>query len=111
MLYPLLLAALTIAWLVPQEALLSLPPVPRFVAAVVLAFGPIFVANLVFAQRFRDSPSATTAFAANLLGAIIGGMIEYVSLVTGYRFLLVVVGGLYALAFLVTPRRSLVPRR
>jgi hypothetical protein len=110
-LYPLLLALLAIAWLVPQEALLSLAPVPRFVVAVVLAFGPIFVANLVFAQRFRDSPSATTAFAANLLGAIIGGMIEYVSLVTGYRFLLVVVGGLYALAFLVTPRRSLVPRR
>ena len=34
-------------------------------------------------------------------------MIEYVSLITGYRFLLIVVGGLYALAFLVTPRRSL----
>ena len=75
-------------------------------AAVSLAFGPIFVANLVFAQRFREAPSATTAFAANLLGAIVGGMVEYVSLITGYRFLLVVVGVLYALAFLVTPRRS-----
>ena len=38
--------------------------------------------------------------------AIVGGMAEYVSLVTGYRFLLVVVGVLYALAFVVTPRRS-----
>jgi hypothetical protein len=105
-LYPLLLALLALSWLIPQEALLSLPPAPRFVAAVSLAFGPIFVANLVFAQRFREAPSATTAFAANLLGAIVGGMVEYVSLVTGYRFLLVVVGVLYALAFLVTPRRA-----
>ena len=108
-LYPLLLALLAVAWLVPQESLLSLAPVPRFIVAVALAFGPIFVANLVFAQRFRESASATTAFAANLLGAIVGGMIEYVSLITGYRFLLIVVGGLYALAFVVTPKRSLTP--
>ncbi len=108
-LYPFLFILLLVAWLVPQESLLSLAPVPRFIAAVSLAFGPIFMANLVFAQRFRDAASATTAFAANLLGAIIGGMIEYVSLITGYRFLLIVVGGLYALAFLVTPRRSLTP--
>ena len=60
-------------------------------AAVALAFAPIFIANLVFAQRFREVGSATTAFAANLLGAIAGGMIEYLALVSGYRFLLVVV--------------------
>jgi hypothetical protein len=62
------------------------------------------MANLVFAQRFRQAGSATTAFAANLLGAIVGGTIEYLALVTGYRFLLIIVGALYALAFLTTPR-------
>jgi hypothetical protein len=105
-LYPILLALLALAWAVPQDSLLSLAPVPRFCAAVALAFAPIFVANLVFAQRFREAGSATTAFAANLLGAIVGGMIEYVALISGYRFLLVVVGGLYALAFLATPRKA-----
>ena len=105
-LYPLLLALLAVAWAVPQDSLLSLAPVPRFVAAVALAFAPIFIANLVFAQRFREVGSATTAFAANLLGAIVGGMIEYLALVSGYRFLLLVVGVLYALAFLTTPRAS-----
>ncbi|MDQ1373411.1 MAG: hypothetical protein QOJ09_749 [Actinomycetota bacterium] len=103
--YPVLLALLLLAWAVPQESLLSLGPVPRFGAAIALAFAPIFVANLVFAQRFRDVGSATTAFAANLLGAIVGGMIEYIALISGYRFLLVVVAGLYGLAFLTTPRR------
>ncbi|HEV3226843.1 MAG TPA: hypothetical protein VGZ52_08415 [Acidimicrobiales bacterium] len=105
-LYPVLLALLAVAWAVPQEALLSLSSVPRFVAAVALAFAPIFMANLVFAQRFRESSSATTAFAANLLGAIVGGMIEYAALITGYRFLLVIVAVLYGLAFLLTPRAS-----
>jgi hypothetical protein len=106
-LYPLLLALLLVSWLVPQDALLALSSVPRFIVAVTLAFAPIFVANLVFAQRFKESASATVAFAANLLGAIIGGMIEYVSLITGYRFLLIVVAVLYGFAFVLTPRRRL----
>src|SRR5437588_3957485 len=100
MLYVLLLCALVVAWAVPQDSLLALSPVPRFFAAVALAFAPIFLANLVFSQRFAAVGSSTVAFAANLLGAMVGGMLEYLSLVTGYRFLLVVVGALYALAFL-----------
>ena len=77
---------------------------PRFLAAVLLAFAPIFLANLVFAQRFRDTASSTTAFAANLLGAMVGGMLEYLALITGYRALLLVVAGLYGLAFLTRPK-------
>jgi hypothetical protein len=103
-LYGALLAALAIAWIVPQESLLALPVVPRFVAAVLLAFTPIFLANLVFTQRFRDAGDSTVAFAANLLGAMAGGVIEYVSLITGYRALLIVVAGLYVLAFLAGRR-------
>jgi hypothetical protein len=98
-LYALLVAALAVAWAVPQESLLSLAPVPRFFAAVADAFAPIYLANLVFSQRFASVGSSTVAFAANLLGAIIGGMLEYLSMVTGYRFLLIVVAVLYALAY------------
>jgi hypothetical protein len=98
-LYLALLAALGLTWAVPQESLLGLSPVPRFLAAVALAFAPIYLANLVFAQRFAETASSTTAFAANLLGAIIGGALEYLSLVTGYRALLLIVAALYAGAF------------
>jgi hypothetical protein len=99
-LYGALMVALGVAWTIPQESLLGLPTVLRFLAATAIAFAPIFLANLVFAQRFKGVGSATTAFAANLLGAIVGGVLEYLSLITGYRFLLVVVAALYALAFL-----------
>jgi Spermine/spermidine synthase domain len=106
LLYGGLLASLALAWVVPQESLLSLTIVPRFTAAVLLAFAPIFLANLVFTQRFRDIGDSTVAFAANLLGAMVGGAIEYVSLITGYRALLILVAGLYGMAFL-TGRRYL----
>ena len=36
------------------------------------------------------------AFASNLLGAMVGGAIEYLALITGYQALLLVVAGLYA---------------
>ena len=98
-LYAALLAALAIAFAVPQHALLDLDVVPRFVAAVLLAFTPIFMANLVFAQRFKDVGSSAVAFGANLLGAMVGGVLEYASLVVGYRALLLVAALLYGLAF------------
>src|SRR5438105_4287048 len=98
-LYAGLLVALAVAWIVQPELLLGLNIVPRFLVAVTVAFVPVFLANLVFAQRFRDVAASTVAFGANLLGAMIGGVLEYVSLITGYRLLLIVVGALYAAAF------------
>jgi hypothetical protein len=106
LLYGALLVALGVSFVIPQESLLDLPVALRFVAATALAFAPIFIANLVFAQRFKDVGSSTTAFGANLLGAIVGGVLEYLSLITGFRFLLVVVAVLYGLAF-VFGRRHL----
>jgi hypothetical protein len=98
-LYAALAASLAVAWAVPAESLLALTPLPRFLAAATLAFLPIFFANLIFSQRFKDTASSTTAFAANLLGAMLGGALEYTALVTGYRFLLVVIAVLYGFAF------------
>ena len=63
-LYVALIAALALAWLVPQESLLALPVVPRFLAGCALAFAPIYLANLIFAQRFSGVETAGAAFAA-----------------------------------------------
>jgi hypothetical protein len=74
--------------------------VPRFVAAVLAAFTPIFLANMVFAQRFRDVDDSTSGFGANLLGAMAGGVLEYASLALGYQSLLIMVAAFYGLAFM-----------
>jgi len=103
-LYVVLFAALAVAWLVSPEAVLGLALLPRLAAAIALAFGPIFVANVIFAERFRESASSTLAFGTNLLGAMVGGLLEYTALIVGYRDLLVLAAILYAGALLTRPR-------
>jgi SAM-dependent methyltransferase len=104
LLFGLLFIGLLVAWLVPTDALLGFSIVPRFLLAITLAFFPIFVANLIFAERFRDTADPTAAFGANLLGAMLGGTLEYLSLLVGFRSLLFVVAALYAVAYLTRPR-------
>jgi hypothetical protein len=64
----------------------------------VLVFSPVFCAGLLFSTSFEHSSSTATDFGANLLGAMVGGVGEYLSLLAGYRFLLILVAGCYLLA-------------
>jgi hypothetical protein len=103
-LYVALFATLAVAWLLPPESLLIDPPWLRYALAAILAFAPVFCANLVFSHSFRDTRTADMAFASNLLGAMVGGALEYLALVTGYQALLLVVAALYGLAWLFATR-------
>ncbi len=105
-LYALLAVTLAIGWAVPAESLLPLPWWLRLAAAAALAFAPIFCANLIFSRRLTETSESTSAFGANLLGALLGGTLEYLALITGYRALLILAGALYVVAFVLTPRRS-----
>jgi SAM-dependent methyltransferase len=98
-------AALAVAFAVPNSALLALPLTARLVAAVALAFAPIYLANVAFAKRFSTCDDSRAAFAVNVLGAMVGGCLEYLALLTGYRNLLILAGLLYLAAFVLTPRR------
>ena len=110
LLYALLFVAIGLSVVIPSSSLLGLPFAPRFLAATALAFAPIFIANLVFAGRFRDTETPTAAFGANLLGAMVGGALEYLSILTGYRALSLVAAGLYLLAWLFGRRHVSVER-
>ncbi|MDQ4034387.1 MAG: spermidine synthase [Chloroflexota bacterium] len=99
-LYLVLFASLGIAFLVPPAALLGMAAAPRFALATALWFTPIFAANLIFAERFRRAEAAYVAFGTNLLGAMIGGVLEYLSLIVGFQLLVIVVAALYFGAFL-----------
>jgi SAM-dependent methyltransferase len=108
-LYGALGVALVVGFVVPPSALLELGAAPRFVVGATIAFAPIFLANLIFAERFKAAASSTVAFGANLLGAMVGGLLEYGALLVGYRALLIGAGLLYAAAF-VTGRSHLTRR-
>ena len=62
---------------------------------------------MIFSNSFRDTESADIAFASNLFGIMLGGMLEYFSMLVGYHMLLVAVIGFYFLAMLVRPARKL----
>lgn len=99
-LYALLFALLVINYLLPLQTLLSISiPALRYTLASLLAFTPIFLANVVFSHSFRDSLSADIAFGSNLLGTMIGGVFEYTALAFGYQFLLLPVIAFYGIAF------------
>lgn len=107
--YAVLLGGLGLAWVVPASWVLGLPLVLRAIVAIALAFLPIMAANIIFAKRFATTANPTTAFATNLLGAMLGGCLEYLSLATGYRSLLIVCAVLYVLAYAVMPATSRTP--
>ena len=100
-----LFGSLLIAFLIPNASLLSLPVPIRLTVAIVLAFAPIFFANLLFTSRFKNASNPTAAFAANLFGAMVGGCLEYLSLVLGYQLLLGVAALLYLAAVLIGQRQ------
>jgi hypothetical protein len=103
-LYALLAASILVAWALPPERLFLDPPALRYVVASALAFAPVFFANLVFSRSFGETGQADVAFASNLLGAMVGGALEYLSLLTGFRTLGLVALGLYGLAWLFERR-------
>ena len=103
-LYGALFLAIAVAYLVPADALLIDPPELRYALAAAIAFAPVFFANLVFTHSFRDTASADMAFASNLIGAMVGGALEYVALVTGFKSILLLVGALYVIAFVLARR-------
>jgi hypothetical protein len=107
-----LVAALLLAYVVPQDAFLSIGVLPlRYGLASLVAFLPVFIANLVFAGSFKGTgPAADVAFASNLIGIMLGGMLEYASLLIGYQNLLLIVIVFYVLSAVLLRRREPVPQ-
>lgn len=70
----------------------------------VLEFSPILCAGLLFGSAIQRSTSVARDYGTNLLGAMVGGAAEYLSLVTGFRMLLLVIAACYIGAVLA--RRS-----
>jgi hypothetical protein len=111
LLYAALFGALALAYLLPPDALLIDPAWLRYLVVSTITFGPVFIANLVFTHSFRETTTADTAFASNLFGAVLGGCLEYLALITGYRALLLVVVILYGLAALFATKVRLLADR
>ena len=93
-----LLALLAVNYLVPVGAVGFESRAVESLVYSLLAFSPIFCAGLLFGSSIKRSGDVTVDYGANLLGAMVGGVAEYLSLVTGFQFLLILVAIFYVAA-------------
>jgi len=100
------LAALALAYAVPASALLRLANMAQWLIGGFLVALPVFFAALIFSTLFRRRTDGTRALAYNLLGAIVGGMVEYSSMMFGVKALYILAAAIYVGAMLLSRREE-----
>jgi len=98
-LFGLLFGTLIINFLVPVSSLNSLPSESRLFAGGLLLGAPFFFAAIIFAAAFSKMRDPSLALGMNLLGTLVGGALEYLSLAIGTNALNGLAMLLYACAF------------
>jgi spermidine synthase len=90
-----LLALLALNYLIPVGTIGFDSRAVESLFYAVLMFSPILCAGLLFGSAIKRSTSLARDYGTNLLGAMVGGVGEYLSLVTGFRALLFVIALCY----------------
>ncbi len=65
---------------------------------------PILFSGIVFIRSFAVVAGKDTALGANLIGALMGALLQSVTFITGIKALLLIVVGLYLLSMLTRPK-------
>jgi spermidine synthase len=82
-------------------------PYPTKAAVVgLLTSLPMFFSGIVFIRSFAAADRKDAALGANLMGALVGGLLQTVTFVTGIKALLLIVAGLYLVAVLTRPKAA-----
>lgn len=74
--------------------------------------GPVVFSGIAFSSLLSSEKDVSAAMSWNLLGAMLGGVLEYCALNTGYRALYLVAMGIYAaalLCYLLPSKKEAVP--
>jgi SAM-dependent methyltransferase len=95
-----LVALLALNYLIPVGRVGFESRAAESIFYAVLVFSPILCAGLLFGSAIAKSTALTRDYGINLLGAMVGGVGEYLSLITGFRALLAVIALCYVGAVL-----------
>ena len=99
-----LLSGLVLAYWFPFNRVAGPPAFVGAVAALVFSVLVIF-AGLLFSLEFRSVAAPAAALGTNVLGAVVGGLLENFSLLLGMRALLLITIGVYCVAAIALWRR------
>ena len=97
-------ALLAISYAVPIGRITFESRVTESIFYSVLVFSPVLCAGLLFGSAIKRSTSLPRDYGTNLLGAMVGGVAEDPSLVTGFNALLVIIALCYIGAVMVRKR-------
>ncbi|HET7537147.1 MAG TPA: class I SAM-dependent methyltransferase [Candidatus Didemnitutus sp.] len=104
-----LFGAVLLLWWFPLEWLNQLPLVGRGLAGGLLTGLPIGIAGLIVPMLLARAAQPAAALGANLLGAVLGGSLEYFSMLGGLKSMALMALVLYLVAFLVLRARARPP--
>ncbi len=82
-----------------------LPYATKAVVVGLLTSLPMLFSGIVFIRSFAAADRKDAALAANLMGALAGGLLQSVTFLTGIKALLLIVAVMYLAAVLLRPRR------
>jgi tRNA1(Val) A37 N6-methylase TrmN6 len=99
-LYFLMIFAIAISIFFPLKSIIELPFYLKYLSAILISLLPIFFANLIFSNHFSHQNNAEISFGLNMVGALFGGLLEYLSMIYGYHFLLYLIGFCYLMAII-----------
>jgi SAM-dependent methyltransferase len=100
-----LMLTLAASYLIPANTLFFDSIMARGIAATALYCSPVFFAGLIFVTSFREAGFRAEAFGSNLVGSLVGGLLESLSYMIGIKALVLVAALLY-LASAFTSKRT-----
>jgi len=95
----LLLASLGTGYFVAQSGWLPTSQADKLLQIVILTV-PLFFSGMVFSILFGRAKDITSAMAMNLLGAMLGGLLEYNAMYFGYKALYLIALAIYVAALI-----------
>ncbi len=85
-----------------------LPYVTKAIVVGLLTSLPMLFSGIVFIRSFAAAERKDAALGANLIGSLVGGLLQSVTFVTGIKALLLIVAALYLAAVLSRPAKKAV---
>ena len=101
---------LLVSYVTPIQSLFFASYWLKAVAALAVFGTPVFFAGVVFIRSFASAGFQGSALGSNLFGALVGGLLESLSMWTGIRSLLIVTALLYLASWLALRARKSLPR-
>ncbi|HEX9457509.1 MAG TPA: hypothetical protein VGA84_00115, partial [Thermoanaerobaculia bacterium] len=101
----LLFVSLAVALLVTNSALSVLPLGIARAAGILINVLPIGFAGVLFSALLARSTDPVASLGSNLLGAVLGGILEYGSMIAGLRAMAAVAAAIYVVAVTVAGKR------